>query len=38
VVGGCGCEGAANVFGGDGLDGVVDCDSQDFGGAGGGEK
>ena len=31
-------QGAANVFGGDGLDGVVDRDLQDVGGAEGGER
>ena len=38
VVGGGRVEGAANVFGGDGLDGVVDCDPQDVGGAGHSKK
>jgi len=37
VVGGCRCEGAANVFGGNGLNGVIYCDPQDVGGADGGE-
>lgn len=38
VVGGGGVEGASDEFGGDGLDGVVDGDAQDVGGAGGGEE
>ena len=38
VVGGRRCERAANVFGGDGLNRVVDCDPQDVGGAEGGEQ
>src|ERR1017187_4365988 len=32
VVGGGQIEGATNEFGGDGLDGVVDCNPQDVGG------
>src|ERR1039457_3893620 len=38
VVGGCRGEGAANVFGGDGLNGVVHCDPKDVGGAGHSKK
>jgi hypothetical protein len=38
VVGGGQSEGSANEFGGDRLDGVVDCNLQDVGGAGGGEQ
>jgi hypothetical protein len=38
VVGSRRCEGAANVLGGDGLDGVIHCDPQDVGGADGGEQ
>ena len=34
MIGGGGVEGAADVFGGDGLDGVVDHDLQDVGGGG----
>ena len=34
VIGGGGFEGASDVFGGDGLDGVVDDDFQDLGGGG----
>ena len=38
MIGGSESERAANVFGGDGLDGVVDGDLSDVGGAEGGGK